>query len=141
MRMLLDTSVLVAAHDTKHPQHEPSFELLEEATTAEAGCAAHTLAEVYAVLTRLPVRPRISPDQVMLFLEDVRARLGVVALEEVDYLRALESAARQGIIGGQIYDRLLLECAVRAGAEVIYTWNVRHFQRVAPDLADRIQTP
>jgi hypothetical protein len=26
-------------------------------------------------------------------------------------------------------------------AERIYTWNVRHFQRVAPDLAERIVAP
>jgi hypothetical protein len=32
-------------------------------------------------------------------------------------------------------------CAREVNAERIYTWNVRHFQLVAPDLKDRIVTP
>jgi predicted nucleic acid-binding protein len=141
MRMLLDTSVLVAAHDTSHTNHEPSLDLLAESASDKDCCAAHSLAEVYAVLTRLPVRPRISPEQAMLFMGDVRSRLTIVTLDEADYVRALESAASLGIAGGQIYDRLLLECAIRADAETIYTWNVRHFERIAPEFLGIVRTP
>ena len=35
----------------------------------------------------------------------------------------------------------VLPCARKIQAEKIYTWNVKHFQMVAPDLADRIVTP
>jgi hypothetical protein len=35
----------------------------------------------------------------------------------------------------------LLACARKIQAERIYTWNARHFQMVAPDLAGRIMTP
>jgi hypothetical protein len=34
-----------------------------------------------------------------------------------------------------------LACAREIQAERIYTWNVKHFQMVAPDLAGRIATP
>lgn len=137
----LDTSVLVAAHLGDHPHHGPSLALLSSATKATAGCAAHSLAEVYSVLTRLPVRPMILPEQAMLFVSDIRDRLALTSLDEAAYIDALASAARRGIVGGQIYDALLLQCAVRSGADRIYTWNVRHFQRIAPDLAARIRTP
>jgi predicted nucleic acid-binding protein len=44
-------------------------------------------------------------------------------------------------VGERIYDALLLACARKSGADVIYTFNSRHFIRVAPDLTDRIQAP
>jgi predicted nucleic acid-binding protein len=44
------------------------------------------------------------------------------------FLRALPGA---GIAGGSTYDALLAACARRARAEVILTWNRRHFERVA----------
>ncbi len=43
--------------------------------------------------------------------------------------------------GAIIYDALILACARKARAEVIYTWNVKHFRLVAPDLSDRIVEP
>jgi hypothetical protein len=39
------------------------------------------------------------------------------------------------------HDALLLACARMVQAEWIYTWNVKHFQMVAPDPAERIVTP
>jgi predicted nucleic acid-binding protein len=40
-----------------------------------------------------------------------------------------------------IYDALLLACARKANADRIYTWNLRHFRALAPDLAERIVAP
>ena len=40
-----------------------------------------------------------------------------------------------------VYDALLKACARKCKAQVIYTFNERHFTRVAPDPADRIRTP
>ena len=71
----------------------------------------------------------------------MRDRLTLIPLEEADYSAALQQAAERGIAGGRIYDALLLQCAAKAGAEIIYTWNVGDFQRLAPDLAGRIRTP
>jgi predicted nucleic acid-binding protein len=141
MRQFFDTSVLVAAFWGDHPQHAASLSVFAGATKAEAACAAHSLAEVYAVMTRLPVKPAILPDQALLFVQEMRDRLTLIPLEEADYSAALQQAAERGIAGGRIYDALLLQCAAKAGAEIIYTWNVGDFQRLAPDLAGRIRTP
>ena len=67
--------------------------------------------------------------------------MNVVPLAAQDYVEAATSVAMQGLGGAMIYDALLLQCARKVNAEVIYTWNVRHFQRLAPDLAERIRTP
>ena len=141
MRDLLDTSVLVAAHVGDHVNHDASLRALIRAAKATSCCAAHTLAEVYAVLTSLPLRPMIRPEQAMLFLANLRDRLTIVTLDESAYFETLEAAASLRVKGGQIYDALLLRCARQADAGTIITWNVKHFQRIAPDIADRITTP
>jgi predicted nucleic acid-binding protein len=136
-----DTSVLVAAFVEGHAHHTRSFEILAGSTKETAFCSAHTLAEAYAVLTRLPVKPRIEPEHAMLFLQEVRSRITIVSLGEADYFTTLEALAERSVGGGLIYDALLMRCASNSGADVIYTWNTKHFQRVAPQLADRIRTP
>jgi hypothetical protein len=77
----------------------------------------------------------------MLFLQNIRERLTVVALDESGYMAAIQGAAGSGATGGLVYDAILAQCAVKAKAESIFTWNVRHFQRVVPDHADKIRTP
>jgi predicted nucleic acid-binding protein len=44
----------------------------------------------------------------------------------------LNSAAGRNFTGGAIYDCLHAQCAVKAKAEALYTWDVRDFQRIAP---------
>ncbi len=63
MRILFDTSVLVAGIVEAHPMHERAGPWLERARAGEFEflAASHTLAELYAVLTRLPLSPRIWP--------------------------------------------------------------------------------
>ncbi len=46
-----------------------------------------------------------------------------------------------GFVGPLIYDALLLACARKINARSIYTSNVKHFRRIAPDLASRIVEP
>lgn len=63
MRVLFDTSTLIAAMIEGHPAHSLALPWLQrvKAKTDAGLVAAHTLAELYAILTRLPVNPRISP--------------------------------------------------------------------------------
>lgn len=141
MTEFFDTSVLVAAHLGDHPHHDRSLAALAAATKETSACAAHSLAEVYSVLTRLPVRPIILPEQAMLFLTDVRERLSIITLDDAAYFDAIQSSASRGITGVPIYDALLLHCAAQVDAETVLTWNVGHFQQIRPDLADRVRTP
>ena len=77
----------------------------------------------------------------MLFLDDVVERLTTVALTSGEYYSAVKVAAANGVVGGAIYDALLASCALKAKADVIYTWNLKHFQQLGPEIASRIQTP
>lgn len=141
MKEFFDTSVLVGAFWRGHPNHEGSLKLVSAANKRKSGCAAHTLAEVYATMTALPVKEVIPPDQALLFVQEARDRCTIVTLTEQEYFDTIERSAERGLTSGRVYDALLLRCAAKVKAEVVYTWNVKHFRMIRPDLVDRIRTP
>jgi len=141
MKEFFDTSVLVAAFWRGHRDHDASLKLVAAASKKKSSCAMHTLAEVYASMTALPVKDVIPPDQALLFVQEVRDRCTLVTLHEGEYFETIERAAALGFTSGRIYDALILRCAAKVKAEVIYTWNVKHFKAIDPKLAHKIQTP
>ncbi|MGH8011724.1 MAG: PIN domain-containing protein [Candidatus Binataceae bacterium] len=141
MKAFFDTSVLVAAFLEDHEHHERSLKSFAGAAKHRDSCAAHTLGEVYSTMTRLPGRHRLSGEQAMLFLEEMRERLNLVALTGADYCVAIREAAGNGVTGGTIYDALIARCALKAGADVVYTWNTRHFELFGPAITRRLRTP
>lgn len=141
MKFFFDTSVLIAAILFRHQHHRPSAAAYVKADKKNACCAAHTLAEVYATLTRLPGGQRMAGDQALLFVDQIRERLTIITLDEEDYCSAIASAVAQGIMGGTIYDALLAKCALKANATTIYTWDLDHFRLLGPEVARRTRTP
>lgn len=141
MKVFFDTSALLPVFLEDHQHHEPSLRAFLKADKATGAFAAHSLAEIYATATRLPGKHRVSGEQAMLFLEDLTRSLTIVALKAEEYHQAIKSAAAKGVVGGTIYDALLAECALKAEAQVIYSWNVRHFQQFGPEITRRLRTP
>lgn len=141
MKAFFDTSVLVAAFHGDHECHGPSLSALLKFSRHEAAASVHSLAEVFATLTALPGKHRVGPDQAMLFLHTMRERLTLVTLSEDDYYSAIDAASARGTAGGAIYDALLARCAVKTKAEILYTWNVRDFKRLGPEISERVRTP
>lgn len=103
-------------------------------------CAAHSLAEVYATMTRLPGRHRLSGEQVLLFLDNIREHLTLIALTGDEYHAAIRDAVGDGVIGGTIYDAVIARCALKAKADTVYTWNTRHFAQFGNGIAERLRT-
>jgi predicted nucleic acid-binding protein len=141
MKEFFDTSVLIAAFHGGHVHHLPSLKRFAAAEKKHSACGIHSLAEVYAVMTVLPVKPMIPPEQALLFVEEVHDRLTLVSLSAEEYFTAIQDTATRGFTGGRIYDSLLLACAAKCKAQAVYSWNLKHYQALAPDLAPRIQTP
>jgi predicted nucleic acid-binding protein len=79
--------------------------------------------------------------EALLFVDDIRSRLTVVALETKEFYAAIVSAATANIVGGTIYDMLLAQSALQAKAEIIYTWNVADSSRLGSTIAKRAHTP
>lgn len=132
---------MVSAFWGDHANHDASLKILATANSTNTACSVHSLAELYSTLTRLPVRPPLSPEQVILFIEDLPRHLTLIPLDENDYLSAIRQTAERKQTGGLIYDALLLGGARKWKAKVIYTYDLKHFRELAPDLAGIIRTP
>src|SRR5207245_72412 len=141
MKGFFDTSVLVPLFYRDHVYHGPSQELFIQFTQSTGCCGAHSLAEVYSTLTRMPGKHRISGEQAMLFIGNIRERLSIVALSGDEYADALGASAALGIVGGGIYDAMLAHCAIKAQAEDIYSWNGRHYSQCGQEVTRRLRTP
>jgi predicted nucleic acid-binding protein len=141
MIFFFDTSVLIPAFQQSHTHHEASHLALARVGHNTAVCGAHSLAEFYAVMTRLPHPHRLEPDQALMCIEQIAQRLQVIALQAQEYLGEARHAAAGKITGGRFYDALLLACARKASPDRILTWNKHRFTALAPDLAGRIATP
>jgi predicted nucleic acid-binding protein len=141
MKGFFDTSALIPLFYRDHVHHGPSQELFIQFNQSTGCCGAHSLAEVYATLTRMPGKRRISGEQAMLFIGNIRDRLSIIALNGDEYADALQASAARGIIGGAIYDAMLAHCALKAKAEAIYTWNTRHYALCGQGVLARLRTP
>ena len=135
MDVFFDTTVLVAASEQSHPHYAQARPaLLRVATGQDRGfMSAHSIAELYAALTRLPVQPRIHPaEAARIVAENILPHFEVVTLSKDDYVEALNAMASGGYAGAKIYDALLLCCAARLAVDRIYTFNLGDFKQLAP---------
>jgi predicted nucleic acid-binding protein len=141
MKAFLDTSVLVPVFYGDHVHHAASLDLFTRFPKKDVGCGAQSLLEVYSTLTRMPGKHRISSEQGMLFITDIRERMTIVTLNADEYGDMLQKYAAIGIVGGAIYDAFLATCALKAKAEALFTWNIRHYGQCGPDVSRILKTP
>lgn len=144
MKVLFDTSVLVAAMVESHPMHGRAFPWLKRAKAREFDflVASHTLAELYAVLTTLPVKPRISRGTAWrLVHENVEGAARVVSLSAADYRATIKRLSERGVTGGATYDALIVAAAQKAQADRLLTLNAADLERVWPDVKGVITVP
>jgi predicted nucleic acid-binding protein len=140
----LDTSVLLAGLIDFGPQSAPAQSLMHaiaEKRVSSAATAWHCCLEFFSVATRLPPEFRVAPlDAARLVEEEVFGRMAVHDLPAADRTATLQTAARDAISGGRIYDAHIAEIARAAGAAVVVTDNRRHFvSALRYDM--RVETP
>jgi predicted nucleic acid-binding protein len=139
LKTFFDTSVLVPVFYADHRHHEPSATVFAAAEKQDF-CGLRTLGEVYAVLTGLPVRPRITGSDGMAIVEQIREKLTIISLSEEEYVSTIRSVS-ETVVGGAAYDALIAHCAIKAQADVLLTWNTRDFMRFGPEIAKIVKTP
>jgi predicted nucleic acid-binding protein len=144
MSVFLDTSVVLAGLVDFGPQSAPAQTLLHavaEKRVTGAATAWHCCLEFFSVATRLPPEFRLSAsDAVLLLQQEVFARMTVHDLPADDRLVMLQTSARDGAVGGRIYDAHIAEVARAAGSDVVVTDNRRHFL-TALRHGMRVETP
>ena len=145
MEVFFDTGVLLAASERCHPHYgQARPALLRVVTGADKGfISAHSIAELYAALTRLPVQPRIQPVEALQIVnENVLQHFESVSIKRKDYIEAVQAVASGGLSGAMIHDALLLGCAAKCDADRIYTFNLVDLRTLAPEhLRDKICSP
>ncbi|MBK5257621.1 MAG: PIN domain-containing protein [Vicinamibacteria bacterium] len=144
MKVLFDTTVLVAGIVEAHPHHDRCLPWLQKTrgTPVDPYVTAHTLAELYAVLSSYPTRPRISPSMAArLVRENVSSRARVVTLTATDYLAAIDNMSELSLSGGVMYDALIVRAAQKVDADRLLTLNARDFLRIWPGGAGVIGSP
>ena len=144
-RILLDTSVLVPAMVAAHEHHAQALPWMERAVAGEYRLvvAAHSLAECFATLTRLPHGMASSPAQATAVITGNimrRAKALIAALAADDYRDVLEDLGVRGIAGGIVYDALIVRAARQHRARIV-TFNHRHFVRLVANPAHDLVRP
>ena len=91
MKVLYDTSVLIAALLVAHSHHALALPQLEKAQCQEVRgyVSTHSLAELYSVMTRLPEPLRVFPDEAEAMLVDLVKYVEPVPLVVEDYQIAI----------------------------------------------------
>jgi predicted nucleic acid-binding protein len=144
MKTLFDTSVIIASLIEAHPMHHRAFPWLRQAKERdfELIVAGHTVAELYAVLSSLPTKPRISPAVAWKLIRENIAAVGkIVSLTATEYSAALMKISEMGLAGGITYDALIAKVAEKSKVERLLTLNSNHFKRVWPEGEEIIVSP
>lgn len=144
MIILFDTSLIIAALVESHPMHVRAFPWLKKAKAKdfELVVASHTIAETYAVLSTLPIKPRISPSVAWrLINENIVPISKIVSLTPTEYSFTIKQISELGLVGGITYDALIAKVAQKSKVKRMLTLNLEHFTRVWPDGEKIISLP
>jgi predicted nucleic acid-binding protein len=132
-RVGLDTSCVIPLLCDWHEFHARTTAAVEAVPLKNLVICTHVVLECFAVLTRLPAPYRIPPRQAeQLLTANFSATAILCGVLEGDLWAALDRAGERQAGGGRIYDTVIAEATARAGASLLWTWNVKDFLAVAP---------
>lgn len=134
MKVFYDTNVLIAASIGHHPHFGRADEVFRRSISGEDSAVihAHSLLEFHAVVTRLPRGLAVPPEAAgTLVSEGILPHVRCVALDAKDVIAVQQRASRMGLLGGILYDFLLLAAAEREEVDRLYTFNTEHFRELA----------
>ena len=131
----LNTSCIVPLLSAGHAQHTPTLAgyTARRRRAEQPVIPVQVLLESYAVLTRSPAPLFISPEQARrMLVENFSEIAEFPGLSPHQCWAELDELAARSLGGGLVYDAIIADCCLQAGAQVLLTWNVRDFLRVAP---------
>lgn len=143
MKILFDTSILIAAFVESHPKHKNALSFLIRAKNREFEMfiSAHTILEVYSVLTSAPFKPKITAEVAKKLIEtNIKTIAKIIYLTDKDYFRVVKKMSNSNLIGGIVYDAIIVECALNSKVDEILTINSKDFLRLTKDNSLKIST-
>ncbi|MBI2894367.1 MAG: PIN domain-containing protein [Deltaproteobacteria bacterium] len=141
MKVAFDTSVIVPSVVEGHPQHARAAFWFRDRRGLVRIASWHAYAESWAVLTALPIEPRVSGEVAAAVLERLRRSVSFVPPRGSVYTAAVARCCSRGARSGAVYDALHLVTAESEDAELFLTFNVDDFRRLAEPDGPRILAP
>ncbi|MBW4603079.1 MAG: PIN domain-containing protein [Calothrix sp. FI2-JRJ7] len=143
MKVMFDSSVIVAALVTSHQSHTACILRLNQALQQDIQgvISTHSLAEIYSVMTRLPLQPPIRPQLAQRQLTTNLQNFEFVPLLVEDYQAAIAQMVSLNLPGGGIFDALIAQAALKANVDQLLTLNPKHFNRLSETVASLVQVP
>lgn len=143
MKVAFDSSVIIAGAHDMHPHHRRAIiwidAVFEQRITGMI--TWHALAEIWSVLTRMPMPARLSPEQAMRVVRRIQGRFQLQLLDSGVYNEALQRCTDRGFVSGVVFDALHLVGAEHMGADVLVTFNAADFRKLASPASPRIVIP
>ncbi|MCL1493377.1 MAG: PIN domain-containing protein [Pseudanabaena sp. Salubria-1] len=143
MKVLFDTNVLVAATIEAHPNHAITLPWIQKVRnkSIQGYISTHSIAELYAVMTRLPLAQPLNSQQVHDVIVNNLESFHPVDLESSDYLEIIRNVAKLNITGGGIYDAIIAQAALKANVDILLTMNSKHFTRLGEHISRLVTDP
>ena len=143
MKVLFDTNVLVAATIEAHPNHAITLPWIQKVRnkSIQGYISTHSIAELYAVMTRLPLAQPLNSQQVHDVIVNNLESFHPVDLESSDYLEIIRNVAKLNITGGGIYDAIIAQSALKANVDILLTMNSKHFTRLGEHISRLVTDP
>ena len=143
MKIVFDTSILVAAIVEAHPHHARARVWLEAVVNGihEGMMSWHAVAEAWSVLTRLPQPLTLSGEQSRLALAKLHPAFARIDMDGAIYEPALLRSCTAGVSSGAVFDAIHLVVAEKVEADLLLTFNVKDFRRLAVEQSPVIVAP
>lgn len=136
MKILFDTSVLIASFIKSHSSHELALKWYKKVINNKVKLyvSAHSIAETYSVLTKYPTSPRIRPNDAKRLINDnIKPHAKIISLSANDYMALISDLVDLDLTGGVVFDAIIYQAARKAKVNKILTLNVKDFSRLCLD--------
>ena len=143
LKILFDSSVLIAAFVESHPKHKSALSFLMKAKDKEFQLfvSSHTILEIYSVLTSAPFKPKITPIIAKQLIENNINKIArTIYLTDEDSFKIVDKMCNSNLSGGIIYDAIVVECALKAKVDEILTLNSKDFLRLTDKKSIKVST-
>lgn len=134
LKIAFDTSVLISAIIHSHPAHNRCAPYLKKVFLKSiiGTISSHCLAEIYSVLTMLPLIPKVTPMEADILLQkNIYPNFEIIPLSISDYKNSIQRVTNKYLSGGILYDSLHIESAIKSKASHLITMNGKDFIKLA----------
>lgn len=126
-----DSTVLVAALVAWHERHEPAAAAIETALARKSlVIPVPSLIESYAILTKLPAQHRLAHADAFHLLRSSFATAHTAAPRTRDTWSMLRRFSVAPTGGNEVYDAVMMQVVVEAGARTLLTFRRRELERL-----------